>query len=231
MIAIVLIVLTQLWNFSSEKPANGYLEVNSDPFDTKPDLRAITNHLTDMQRSKTQVKSRYRNFLEVALDNPNRQDYLDEFLSEKIQQYMHELTLMLIPEYRFIYSTFFRFIKTEQQIKETDPLKIGPIQCDLGRLAHENPLNRVSVCPWHWRFIERTDVYPFIRANAFCSCSDCLADTVYDSTKRKLSHCKENYIIMPALVREKHIRNGTEKWWFSIEEVPNSCSCKIKLSI
>jgi len=87
----------------------------------------------------------------------------------------------------------------------------------------------VPICPWHWILTERKDKYPFKRPYAVCNCQNCQAKTVYDSNMNKISNCQNVFNLMPVLTRD-YVSNNIEKWTFSLEEVPTSCVCSIRIN-
>jgi hypothetical protein len=45
----------------------------------------------------------------------------------------------------------------------------------------------------------------------------------------KISNCQNVFNLMPVLTRD-YVSNNIEKWTFSLEEVPTSCVCSIRIN-
>lgn len=206
-----------------------YLESN--PFEKishKEFLFKIDKEFSNKQRlnSNKKLKSKFKSFITVLLNDQNRSDQLKEFLSSKIVQYFDEINMLLIPEFKPIFENIIKIIKMETKSKEVEySVKIGTLSCNLDQLAE---IRHMTVCSWHWILVERESIFPFIRANAKCNCENCQAKTIYDSDKFKFSKCKPIYSLLPALTRES-ITNDVEKWVFSLEEVSTACVCSLTI--
>lgn len=197
---------------------------------TNNEIIKINEQLLIKQRNSTISKSIYRNYVEVDQEDLNRQDLLDQFLSEKQQQYANEINMIIIPEFRSFLQEKFKIINRNYDLNGDEFIEMGSTSCHLEQIAFSSPKKTAPVCPWHWVLIEREDLYPFVRANAKCNCNNCLAKTVYDTKNVNLSQCRQTFMLLPSLVR-RSVSGSLEKWWFTFEEVPSSCYCAIKLNI
>ena len=137
---------------------------------------------------------------------------------------------MMIPEFRSIIERPLDIIKHESASNEViKGIRVGFQRCSLESIALISMRSPIPICPWHWIMLEREDTFPFKRFNAYCNCQACQAMTAYDTDVKKLSSCQNQYVLMPALLRESFM-NGTETWTFHLEEVPTSCACSVKLT-
>lgn len=197
---------------------------------TNDEIFKINKQLLNKQKHSKISKSMYRNYVEIDQADLNRQDLLDQFLSEKQQQYANEINMIIIPQFRHIFQEKFKIINRNYDLNDDEFIEMGSTSCHLEQIAFSSLKKTAAVCPWHWVLIERDDLYPFVRANAKCNCKDCLAKTVYDTKNVNLSQCEQKIMLLPSLVRQS-VSGGLEKWRFSLEEVPSSCYCAIKLNI
>ena len=194
------------------------------------ELEKIFNKNLDKQRNDTlDNKSKFKNYLLVSKTDLNREDYLNKFLSKKINQYSEELNVLTIPEYRGLYKKYFKIVK-RKYISDFFIRNKSNTKCSLN-IEYESTKKITSVCPWDWANVTRDDIFPFQRPNAFCNCNNCLAKTKYDSGYSRRSFCNPNYSIIPALIREPLNNSVFDRWWFIFEEIPTSCFCSIQLNV
>lgn len=237
MFPLILVQILILVNITFEKQIDKRMsQLEFDPLINI--AKEFSYQRVNSKNSKDQMyaakKSKYKSYLQVSADDPTRNESLNEFLAFKIYQYADKINMMTIPEYRIVLEGSVKIIKNEspginQKVGTNQASKIGTTSCNLEQIAHRKSNEPIPVCPWHWVITERESKYPFKRANAKCNCENCQAKTIYDSDVNRLSSCQPENILMPVLIREKH-PNNTEKWWFSMEEVPTSCICSLKLN-
>jgi hypothetical protein len=178
--------------------------------------------------SSNLVKNDYINLNKTDIFNSGQ---LKLFLTLKIMQ---KLDIINLYPSRFITDDMTEFsnltiydnlnVDTNNQLKEEECSNSNII---LNKIASRKKL---SICPWHWVDVIRSDRFPYVRSFAECSCKDCLANTNYDIPNRRLSKCRPFYMHMPVLVRE-YANNDVERWKFGLEKVSNSCTCSIQFRI
>ncbi len=238
-LAILFSIKTFNFNLTEAKISIKPVELEHLTTIAKEQLDIIEAKLFNRQKDPNSPrKSKFRTSLLVSADDPLRLDHLNKFMSEKIQQYSEDLNVMVMPEFRSLYEKKFRMIR--QVIEDIDYKnlsKIGSTSCSLEIIAHSNTVKSSSVCPWHWVNVKRENLFPFVRSSAVCNCNSCLARTVYDNGYIKASRCLPTYSLMPALIRDhsnhsnQSDENKMERWWFTLEEIPTSCFCSVKLNI
>lgn len=180
---------------------------------------------TNLKQNLNKFKA--KTYLQISSSSSLKTEYLNDFLTLKLNENNDKINMMLIPEFRFIYQNYFK-IYTNDELRNDNLIRLGSTSCDLETLSIDMINNSVSICPWHWLIDTREDRYPFKRPLAKCNCNNCQAKTIYDSEIQRLSSCKAVNSIMPVLIRSSVV-NDTEKWFFNLEEVPTSCVCSIKL--
>ena len=84
--------------------------------------------------------------------------------------------------------------------------------------------NEISICPYHFIEIKRTNRFPFSLKQASCNCKECIGI--------KNSKCLPVNIAKPALERDYcSLKSGLFKWIFLMEYVTVGCSCKQMLEL
>lgn len=221
-------------NSADSKNYFNSLIVDYDPLEllSQEELLKVASVLVENQRNTSlKMKSKFKNYLEINSSMYRYKSlFLNRFLAEKSNQYLDYINLLLIPEFRPLYKSKFKILKSNSnyQTLVTNLDTIGTTSCNLEKVALASDEKETSVCPWHHVNKERDNVFPFTRSFAKCNCNDCQAKTIFDSDYMRTSSCTPFYSLMPALLREK-ISLEKERWWFSLEEVSTSCYCSVML--
>lgn len=230
-LVIILISFKELNSLSTQNIIK--LLLNENPSIRLPDqeLEKISSQFLNQQRNySNELKSKFKNFIQIEQTDEMRSNHLNKFLTNKINQYLDEINTMVIPEFSQYYEKYFKIIRATNTINDDNLTKIGESFCNLELVALSKEDKSSSVCPWHYLNVQRVNMFPFSRANAKCNCLNCQAKTIFDSDFFKISKCMPIYSLKPALIRESII-DGVEKWWFCLEEVSTSCVCSVNLNI
>ena len=102
----------------------------------------------------------------------------------------------------------------------SDTLNYGEKECD--KIKSQSSFHNMGLCPWFTSLKFRTDRYPFMKAEAVCSCKDCLnmnSQAVYEYG------CKPHEILKPVLYRTNECINGTYNWKQGLEPISIACLC------
>ena len=148
-----------------------------------------------------------------------RTDYLNEFLSRKSFQYMDDINSlnieMPISNYKIDIIKFNSSTAYDNSFQV-----IGNTRCWVNKYEI-----MYFVCPWHYVFAEREEMFPSTRAFAKCNCDTCNARTQFDTSAIR-SRCRPKVSFMPVLILINY-DEGIETWKFGLEEVPQLCRCSI----
>ena len=207
-------------------------QIEIDSFVTLPNEMFQTIHFNLMQKQKGDlingtIKSKHKAFLSLSSEDKLREKELKKFLAYKYEQYMDEINMMSIPEYRVIYKDLITVLKPNyQNLNKLIIINNNSNHINKTCIKHEKLMFKLNepMCSHTWLIIKRENLYPFKRGIAKCNCDKCQVNKINNYNSDHVSKCMPSNSLVPVLFKET-IGSNMERWWFSLEEIPTSCHC------